>query len=318
VGHAFVDALTDRARAGVRVRLLMDRVGTLRGPHKALARLRDAGGEVVFFSPFLQWPGNGHLNLRNHRKMVIADHARAFAGGMNIGAHYLHEVEAEARWTDLAYLVEGRLVTDFHDVFRSDWEVATGTALDAAVGQTPAVGGDATVQLVPSGPDITEDPLHDGMVRALHMARSRIWIATPYFVPTEALGNALRIAARRGVDVQILLPLRSNQRMADFARGAYLREMRAAGVTLRLYTRGMLHAKAVLVDDAAAVGSANFDVRSMLLNFELMLFAYDAGSVAALSDWFTDQLAETQTDLEPAGLLRRLAEGVFRLGAPIL
>jgi len=217
-GRIFVDALTERAKAGVKVRLLMDRLGTLRGPAAALRRLRAAGGDVRFYSPLLQVPGSGHLNLRNHRKMIIADDARVFSGGMNIGAHYLGPTALQDGWTDLAFLLEGRAVQSFGDVFRSDWGVASGEALDPAPSVAAHTGGTATVQLVPSGPDITEDPLHDGLIRALHLAEARIWLVTPYFVPTEALGAALTTAARRGVDVRVLVPERSNQRLADFAR----------------------------------------------------------------------------------------------------
>ncbi|MFD2738712.1 phosphatidylserine/phosphatidylglycerophosphate/cardiolipin synthase family protein [Sulfitobacter aestuarii] len=317
-GTAFVDALTARAESGVTVRLLMDRLGTGRGPAAALKRLRAAGGDVRFYSPLLQLPGSGHMNLRNHRKMLIVDGLRVFSGGMNIGLHYLSARPVTGGWGDLAFTLEGVAARSFADVFRSDWCVASGETLDPARPEAPDSGGSATVQLVPAGPDIREDPLHDGLIRALHMAEARIWIVTPYFVPTEQLGNALTIAARRGVDVRLLVPARSNQRLADFARGAYLREMHEAGGQVLYYQPGMIHAKAGLIDDLAFIGSANFDVRSMLLNFETMLFAYDAGTVADLADWFTALSADCRSEKPPSGMLRRVAEGVFRLGAPVL
>lgn len=317
-GRIFVDALTERAKAGVKVRLLMDRLGTFRGPAAALRRLRKAGGEVRFYSPLLQVPGSGHLNLRNHRKMIIADDARVFSGGMNIGAHYLGPVAREDGWTDLAYLLEGRAVQSFGDVFRSDWEVASGETLEPAPSVAADTGGTATVQLVPSGPDIAEDPLHDGLIRALHLAEARIWLVTPYFVPTEALGAALTTAARRGVDVRVLVPERSNQRLADFARGAYLRDLHEAGGHVLYYQPGMIHAKAGIIDDMGLVGTANFDVRSMLLNFEVTLFVYDAASVAKLHDWFEHLSEHCAMEKPPTGMIRKVAEGLFRLGAPVL
>lgn len=316
-GHAFVDALTAKAKTGVKIRLLMDRLGTLRGPHKALERLKAAGAQVLFFSPFLQLPGTGHLNLRNHRKMIIADNARVFSGGMNMGAHYISEAPAKDHWADLAFTVEGLSAQAFCDVFRSDWEVASGEDI-ATTTPAPKNGGDATLQLIPSGPDIIEDPLHDGLIRALHLAQTRIWIATPYFIPTEPLANAIRIAALRGVDVRIMVPDRSNQRIADFARGAYLRDAQTAGAVIHYFSPRMMHAKAAVIDNVAVIGSANIDVRSMLLNFEAMLFVYDAGSVADLANWFQACLAECHTNTPHPHLPRRLAEGVFRIGAPIL
>jgi len=316
-GRRFVEALTAKAKSGVQVRLLMDRVGTLRGPGKALAVLRATGAEVLFFSPFLQTPGSGHLNLRNHRKMIIADHARVFSGGMNIGENYMSDAPTDACWVDLAFILEGVAVQGFCDVFRSDWEVASGRDIEL-ISPAPTSAGSATVQLIPSGPDIAEDPLHDGMIRALHLAHSRIWIATPYFVPTEPLSNALRIAALRGVDVRIMVPQKSFQHIADFARGAYLREAETAGAVIHYYTPAMMHAKAMVIDDAAAMGTVNFDVRSMLLNFETMLFVYDAGSVADMSDWFSAGFAQCHTNTPRPNLPRRLAEAIFRIGAPML
>lgn len=315
-GHRFVDALTEKARAGVTVRLLMDRLGTLRGPHASVKRLKQAGAEVLYFSPFLQLPSSGHLNLRNHRKMVIADDARVFSGGMNVGSHYMEN--RKDHWVDLAFTLEGLSVQGFCDVFRSDWEVASGLDVPDRGTPSPTTAGHATVQLVPSGPDIVEDPLHDGLIRALHIAEKRIWIATPYFVPTEQLANALRIAALRGVDVRILVPEHSNQRIADFARGGYLRDAEHAGAKILYFTPGMMHAKAALVDDVGMLGSANFDVRSMLLNFETMLFVYDGRSVAQLSEWFSRQQEHCHSRSPSPHLPRRLAEGVFRIGAPIL
>ena len=263
-------------------------------------------------------PSSGHLNLRNHRKMIIADHARVFSGGMNIGEHYMSDHPHTDHWVDLAFTLEGQSVQTFCDVFRSDWEVACGEDVDHITTPAPTTAGNATVQLIPSGPDIVEDPLHDGIIRALHLAKTRIWIATPYFVPTEPLANALRIAALRGVDVRILVPQKSNQHIADFARGGYLRDAHTAGAKVKYFEPAMIHAKAALIDDVGLVGTANFDVRSMLLNFEAMLFVYDARSVSTLSDWFTAREADCHENMPSPHLPRRLAEGVFRIGAPIL
>ena len=317
-GKAFVNALTNRAKAGVKVRLLMDRLGTLRGPHRELKALKAAGAEVLYFSPFLQLPSSGHLNLRNHRKMVIADNARVFSGGMNVAEDYMSATPGQDVWADLAFTLKGQSVQGFCDVFRSDWEVASGAEVSDKITPAPDEAGNATVQLLPSGPDIVEDSLHDGLTRALHLAQDRIWIATPYFVPTEPLANALRIAALRGVDVRIMVPEKSNQRIADFARGGYLRDAESAGARIYYFIPGMMHAKAMLIDDVGVIGSANFDVRSMLLNFETMLFLYDAPSVATLNTWFKARHADCHGNSPTPHLPRRLAEGVFRIGAPIL
>lgn len=310
-GRAFVQLLTEKVRQGVEVRLNIDRLGTLSRPRRALAEFVAAGGKLQFFSPFLNFRAGGHLNLRNHRKLVIADGARVWAGGRNVGDCYLRP--GMPPWLDLSYSAEGPVVAAFADVFAADWGQGA-----FAPGSEAASKGDARLQLVPAGPDERLDVLHDGLVSAIHRAEARVWIATPYFVPTEALSLALTTAARRGVEVRIFLPARSNQWTADLARGAYLREAERAGCQICRYLPGMLHAKAGLIDQTGWIGSANFDVRSMLLNFELALFAYDKDVTMQLETWFAALALDCAPGVPASGAVRRLVEGVFRLGAPIL
>ena len=314
-GRAFVAALTERARAGVTVRLIIDRLGTLNPPWRELRALSEAGGETRFFSPLVQRPMRGHLNLRNHRKIMVVDGATAFGGGMNVGEEYLGS--GSDVWTDLAFTLRGPAVDTCAQVFASDWQGTGGTALDP-LPRAEATDGQTVAQLAPSGPDLRHDGVHDALVNAIHRAHDRVWIATPYFLPTDTLSEALAIAARRGVDVRILLPARSNQRIADFARGAYLRESQAAGCRILLFTPGMMHAKTAVIDGSAYVGSLNFDVRSMQLNFEDVLFVHDTDSVAQLADWFTARAADCTEGIGKAGPMRRIGEGLFRVGAPVL
>jgi cardiolipin synthase len=317
VGVAFVNALEDKARSGVEVRLVLDRLGNLKPPRAALHRFQEAGGQLRYFSPILHAPDKGHLNLRNHRKMVIADRACVFSGGINVGNDYMGPEPDSGRFIDLSFVLQGPAVTTFLDVHHSDW----GTA-GRAVREPPPVNaherhGETVAQLVPSGPDMKGDPLHDALVNAIHAARRRVWLATPYFLPTELLGHALATAGRRGVDVRIMVPERSNHRIADFARGAYLRELAGAGCHVH-FQKNMVHAKAGIIDDAAWIGSANFDVRSMLLNFETALFLYDASSVSCITDWFVAMEDGCKERVSSDNLFRRILEGVFRLGSPIL
>ncbi len=315
IGRAFVAALTERAQAGVKVRLIVDRLGSLFPPRRAIKALLAAGGEVHYFSPFVQPPMRGHLNLRNHRKIVVVDNATAFAGGMNVGKDYMGD--SDDVWADLAFTLRGPAVASFDDVFASDWDGTGGDAIDPAP-LIPPGAGPTVAQVVPSGPDLRHDGLHDAFVNAIHRADSRIWIVTPYFLPTDTLAEALTIAGRRGVDVRLMVPRKSNQKIADFARGAYLRELQNAGCKVLMYAPGMIHAKAGVIDTVAFVGSTNFDVRSMLLNFEDTLFLHDTATVAQLADWFDRMAARTTTGIRPANALRRIGEGLFRIGAPVL
>lgn len=320
----FVGWLTKAARRGVEVRLILDQFGTLRRPQKALKRLHKAGGQIEMFSPIARLAATGRLNLRNHRKLLIADGARLWTGGRNVGATYLGPPAAHGTWTDLSLVIEGPVVARYREVFEADWAKETNSAPRAIadVPDVPDAQGGAALQLVPSGPDMVHDALHDALVHAIHRAERRVWIATPYFLPTDQLQHALITAARLGRDVRLMLPARSNQWFADFARGAYVRHLEEAGCRVLRYGAGqggrMLHAKAAVIDDMVLAGSANFDVRSMLLNFETALAVYDPASVARLADWFTAQEAACTPGTVPATLPRRVAEAVFRLGAPIL
>ena len=315
IGHDFLAALTAKAQQGVRVRLVIDRLGTLNAPTAALKKLKAAGGEVRFFSPLTQGLMRGHLNLRNHRKLMVVDQKAAFGGGMNIGKEYL--TSGDQTWADLAFTLRGPAVASFTQLFASDWRAAGGTE-EAITSPTPQVSGDAVVQLVPSGPDLRHDALHDALLNAIHRANTRVWIATPYFLPTDSLSEALCVAGRRGVDIRILIPRTSNQKIADFARGAYLRDLQAAGCQVLLFNPSMMHAKAGIIDDSAYVGSNNLDVRSMLLNFEDALFVHDADSVQTLANWFLDLAPDCDVGIAQASTLRRIGEGLFRVGAPIL
>jgi cardiolipin synthase len=315
VGHDFVMALTAKAQRGVRVRLVIDRLGTLNAPTSALRHLKAAGGDVRFFSPLRRGLMRGHLNLRNHRKFMVVDQKAAFGGGMNIAKEYL--TSSDDAWTDLAFTLRGPAVVSFTQLFESDWRGAGGAA--EAVSDIAQHGdGSAVVQLVPSGPDLRQDALHDVLVNAIHRAETRVWIATPYFLPTDGLSEALCVAGRRGVDVRILIPMTSNQKIADFARGAYLRDLQSAGCQIMLFKPGMMHSKAGILDDSAYVGSNNLDVRSMLLNFEDALFVHDTDSVSKLAQWFLDLAPDCDVGIPQASTLRRIGEGLFRIGAPIL
>ena len=313
-GRAFIRRLTELARSGIEVRVMLDWLGSLHRPRAELAALRAAGGQVHVFSPFPALMDRGRLNLRNHRKLVMVDGRQAWAGGRNVGDEYL--ASPPGAWRDLSFTVEGPLLDQLATLFRSDWAVTRDKVGDLQA--KVAHAGSAELQLVPAGPDDPDDRLHDGLVAAIHRADHRVWIVTPYFVPSEPLSGALCTASRRGVDVRIVIPRKSNQWTADLARGAYLRDAAGAGVRILCQPEGMLHAKCVLIDDIALAGSANFDIRSMLLNFEMMVACHDPETVAALEARITALAAGCDEGLPASGRLRRLAEGVMRLGAPIL
>jgi cardiolipin synthase len=311
-GSRFMERLAARAEAGVRVRLLIDGIGSLLLARRGLRRLRAAGVQTAWFVPLLHRPLRGRTNLRNHRKMVVADHERAWSGGRNVGDEYF---AADSAWIDLSFSLAGPVVADLSNLFAADWAFARKRIAEPDVVPSDAAGS-RTVQLVPAGPTLARDTLHELMLTACHGAQRRICIASPYFVPDEALQLALVLAARRGVEVRLLLPRRSNHRLADLARMRYLRELAAAGAAIRLVPEAMLHAKAMLADEIAVAGSANVDLRSLFLNFELACLFLSPTDREALAAWF-GRLDALTVDYRPAPVRwgSSLIEGLVLLAA---
>jgi cardiolipin synthase len=320
-GAAIVDALTKKAAEGLTVHLLLDALGSAKIRHRFLAPLQETGGHVAFFMPMLHLPFRGRANLRNHRKMIIVDNETAILGGMNLASEYMgHQLSLE-RWKDLSLRVQGPVVDHMADIFRSDWEFASKAALICNATNQSAVQLDcsAVTQLVASGPDVRNDSLRNEILTAIFRANRRIWIVTPYFVPDELLLEALCIASRRNVDVSIILPQKSNHRLADLVREGYLTRVQEAGVGTWLYQPHMLHAKAILVDDSLViVGSANMDMRSLLLNYEIALCIYDADAIGQMENWMLALKSDSFGRKMKAKRSFGFIEGVGRLLAPLL
>jgi cardiolipin synthase len=318
VGLRMLDALAERARAGVAVRLILDAVGSAGVLEHATRLLAAAGAEVRAFMPLRHSPVRGRTNLRSHRKLVVVDGTHVFAGGMNVAGEYMGppELEVRERWRDVASVVSGPVAADATLLFDSDWRYCRGEAKTPAVSE-PGASGTELVQLVPSGPDMVADTVYDAFLTAIFAARERIVVVTPYYVPDDALQHALVLAARRGVRTHVVMPLRSNHQLADVARRAPVRELRRAGVAVH-YHPEMVHAKAMVVDESAAyIGSPNFDMRSLFLNYEDALFVYSPGAVAAIGA-FTDELMAECVPEPPGGRENWLFERLARLLAPEL
>jgi cardiolipin synthase len=319
VGRSVLEVLERKAREGLEVRLLVDALFAFRADHGALERLHKAGGRYAFFMPVLHIPFRGHANLRNHRKITVVDGEQAILGGMNLAREYMGPLPVEGRWRDLNVRVQGPAAADADAVFRSDWSFAAKETLEATptTASSPKNGG--VVQLTASGPDVRADTLYDALVSALFSATSRIFIATPYFIPDETLAHALVLATRRGVDVRVVVPLRSNHWTADIAGGGYLRQVQDAGGRVLPYLDGMMHAKAVVIDQSIGVlGSANMDMRSLFLDYEVALFFYSAPEIEAIASWFGALFARCGERLPPPTRFRAGAESVGRLLAPLV
>ncbi len=317
LGDEISAALRRRAEEGVRVRLLIDGIGAWLGGRLDVPGLQRAGVEVVKFVPPFRSILRGRANLRNHRKMIVADEARLWCGGRNFAAEYF-EGDPDRRlapWQDLSFDLGGEIAARAREQFEQDWAYATRresiqprTATDYARPPPDA----SLAQLVPSGPEQADDTVQVLLLSGCFHAERRLLVVTPYFIPDATLLMGLTLAARRGVQVDIVLPRRSNHRLADVARHRPLRELAAAGARL-WFTPFMLHAKVVVVDEQLALaGSANLDLRSLFLNYELMVAFYEPSDILRFAAWIERERAGAVRFLptEP-GLMRDLSEGLL-------
>ncbi|HBK45625.1 MAG TPA: cardiolipin synthase [Xanthomonadaceae bacterium] len=329
-GTAFRDALIERARAGVKVRLLLDTVGSSSVRRRFLQPLLDAGGEAAWFHPtqLLKPFKRPWVNMRTHRKIVVVDGRVAFTGGINVTDEEDESLRPDA-YRDLHLRVEGHVVRSLQLVFLEDWIYATGQGRDHFAGQDlwpehmpRRRDGDIEAQVLVSGPDSAWEAIHRLHVAAIHEARERVWLATPYFVPGEAARMALTSAALGGLDVRLLVPLISDSRLVTYAARSYFDELLEAGVRIYEYGPRMLHTKALLTDqDVCIVGSANFDNRSFRLNFEVSMLLRDRGMAIGLAGLLAGEMAdarEVRFDRHRPLLRSRLPEAFARLTSPLL
>jgi cardiolipin synthase A/B len=335
-GRALCDALTACARRGVRVRLLLDAIGSAKAPQRFFAEFIAAGGELAWFHPtrFLRFWYRPWMNLRTHRKIVVIDHRIGYTGGINITDEENEALRADA-YRDLHVRMEGAVVRSLEQVFVEDWVYATGrrdvmselarTQPLTTVDTNDSEGEPAhavVAQVLTSGPDSPWEAIHRLHVGAIHAAQQRVWLVTPYFVPGEAATMALTSAALGGVDVRLLVPKRSDSLLVTLAARSYYDDLIAAGVKVYEYGPRMLHTKALLVDDhIAMIGSANFDHRSFRLNFEVTMLFADHDVAARLARLIEGEFASAPRvrDDRLRPLLRsRLPEALARLLSPLL
>jgi cardiolipin synthase len=275
---------------------------------------------------FDEEPNRFQLNFRNHRKSVIVDGKIAFVGGHNVGDEYMGKDPILTPWRDTHMKISGPVVTCLQVPFIEDWHWATGKSIEGLRWDLEEaaedVAGDAMAVGIPSGP---ADPMETCSLffhACISSATKRVWLATPYFVPDEALVLSLQLAAARGVEVKILIPETTDSQLIRMSSFSYLEEMEKAGIEIWRYQKGFLHQKVILVDDSfVSIGSANMDNRSLRLNFELMVGVEDeafAGEVSKmLENDFSNSQRATPDDLKSKSLPFRLGVRIARLLAPI-
>jgi cardiolipin synthase len=323
-GKCFVERLAEKARAGVEVRLLLDAIGAWRTTRRFLKPLIEAGGKVETFLPAIPLRRHWHINCRNHRKIVIVDGETAYTGSQNIGDEYRGRRRDLAPWHDTHLRLDGPAARELQEIFVEDWYFACEEELTgAAYLRRPASRGRSLVQIVPSGPDQQAGVLSHIFFSAISLARNTIRIATPYFVPDPGLILALQHAAYRGLRVEIVIPTKTDSLVALWAGRSFYQELVRAGVCVWEYDHGMLHSKTVSIDDRwTMVSSANMDIRSFLLNFEVTASIFDQAIAGRVGQDFAEK-RDGSRRIQPledgaAPLFPSLIEGAARLLSPIL
>jgi cardiolipin synthase len=322
-GRRFVEALRAAAARGVEVRVLVDALGERYSFPPARRLLRGCGIRVARFLPPSLTERGIHLNLRNHRKLLIIDGSIGFTGGMNIGDRHLASSGDPRRVVDIHFQVEGPVVVQMLGAFYEDWQFTTGEPAAELTSPAAVPQGEAFCRGISDGPNEDFDQLTWLLVGALNCARRRVRIMTPYFIPDRTLITVINAAALRGVSVEIILPEKNNLPFVAWAARAYLWELLQYGARIYYQPPPFVHSKFLLVDDAyALVGSANLDPRSLRLNFEFCLEVYDGGLNASLARHFDALRAQSRAvsleELDARPLSGKLRDAFAKLFSPYL
>ncbi len=324
LGRLVADALIDKARQGVKVKVIYDDVGCWRVKDRLFENMSRNGVDVRAFMPVLFPAFTSKINYRLHRKICVIDGNVGFIGGMNIAIRYVKGSRKQP-WRDTHVRVRGKAVYGLQTAFLVDWHFTTDTIIDAP-NYFPTVGGKAggsLAQVVMSDPISQWPELEQGYVRVLLEAKKYVYLESPYFLPTETVMFALRTCALAGVDVRIIVPRHTDSKLVEWASRSYFDEMLEAGVKIFLYMKGFNHSKLMVCDDnICTCGSANIDIRSFENNFEANIFFYDEATVAKIKQVVENDLGQSEL-LDVKRFMhrpfpKRLWESVIRLLSPLL
>lgn len=324
VGREFLDLLIETVRRGVAVRVLIDELGSFWLKGSYFRPLVEAGGEFSWCHTLSPLRNRYSFNLRNHRKLQIIDGKIAYVGGMNFGREYLGRNPDYGDWADVQIRVEGTVVDVFQQIFAEDWFFATGRDdLPAPADDDKPSPEISFVQVLRGGPDEEDQPMQRANLALIAHAQRRLWIAAGYFVPGEMMQTALQVAVARGVDVRLLVSLRSEHPLLVKAGRSYYDALLRQGIRIFEYSKGIEHSKYIIIDDEwVSIGSANLDERSMRLNFELSLLTLDRDTNDSLAKIFQKTISEAH-EIHRKNFSRRpyhekLLESALRPLSPVL
>jgi cardiolipin synthase len=326
LGRLIADALIDKAREGIEVRLIYDDVGCWNVKHRFFERMREEGIEVRSFMP-VRFPSfTSKVNYRNHRKIIVIDGKVGFIGGMNIALRYVQGTGKQS-WRDTMLRVRGGAVYALQRSFLMDWYFVDRTLLSDRKYYPNNISGESNnclAQVVTSAPVTPYPEIMQGYVRIITGAKNYLYLETPYFLPNESVLFALKTAAMAGVDVRVICPRQSDARFVEWASRSYLREVMEAGVKVMLYEAGFLHSKLLVCDDMVSTcGSTNVDFRSFDNNFEANIFFYDQDFALRVKEVFLKDEAQSVAlkdtpEWMSRKIITRLWESLTRMLSPLL
>ncbi|PLR79408.1 cardiolipin synthase [Bacillus sp. V3-13] len=326
LGKKLIEVLTKKAKEGVKVRVLYDELGSRGLTKRFFKELREAGGEVEVFFPSKFRLINLRLNYRNHRKLVIIDGKTGYVGGFNVANEYLGLVPKFGYWRDTHLRIQGTAVHAIQTRFILDWNQASCChKISFLPNYFPEdiSPGKVGMQIVSSGPDSEWEHIKNGLIKMITTAKKSVLIQTPYFIPDTSLLDGLRIACLSGVEVKIMIPNKPDHMFVYWATLSYIGELLKAGATVYIYDNGFIHAKTIVVDEEiSSVGTANIDIRSFKLDFEVNAFIYDEGIAQRLTKAFNHDVKVsrelTLEQYQKLPLWVRFKESISRLLSPIL
>ena len=326
LGSRILNVLIKKAKQGVKVRVLYDEMGSRGVKKRYFKELLDAGGEVEVFFPSIFPLINPRLNFRNHRKIVVIDGRIGYIGGFNVGDEYLGLKSKFGYWRDTHMRIEGSAVHPLQTRFLLDWNQASAHhRISYSERYFPAIPlkGNTAMQIVSSGPDTEYTGIKNGYIKMIMSAKKYVYIQSPYFIPDDTFFDAVQIAALSGIDVRIMIPNKPDHPFVYWATYYYAGKLLEAGAKIYHYDKGFIHAKMIVIDDEiSTVGTANIDVRSFSLNFEVNAFIYDHDISHNLAEIFEKDILDcTELTIETYGnrsLSVKFKESISRLLSPIL
>lgn len=323
IGSKIIKLICDKAKEGVEVRLSYDDVGSSISK-ASKEKMKHSGVQFYPFMPVFFSSLTGKMNYRNHRKIVIIDGYIGYVGGINISDNYMN-YDTTHYWRDTHLKVIGEAVQSLQIHFLTNWDFVSKDKLIISEKYFPKIiiEKELPIQIAASGPDTDWANIMEAIFTAINNAESYIYITTPYFIPNEQIYTALQVAAKSGISVKLLIPKKSDSKIAKYATDSYLEDLLRANVKVYRYTKGFIHAKTIVIDDIfSTVGTSNMDNRSFNINFEINALIYNKSKAIELKQMFEDDLCDSElvdfTEWENRSTIKKLKESISRLWAPLL